>query len=72
MLLVHNFSDLCLISYYLVPLLRDVKMEYKILKEKIREYNKKDAQFYSNIFAKMHKNEPAKQDAVPMAIDSKA
>ncbi|KAF2325739.1 hypothetical protein GH714_034623 [Hevea brasiliensis] len=51
---------------------RDVKLEYKILKEKVREYNKKDAQFYSNIFAKMNKNASAKQDPMPMAIDSKA
>jgi FK506-binding protein 4/5 len=34
---------------------RDVKIEYKILKDKVREYNKKDAQFYGNIFAKMNK-----------------
>ncbi|OAY51239.1 peptidyl-prolyl cis-trans isomerase FKBP62 [Manihot esculenta] len=51
---------------------RDVKLEYKILKEKVREYNKKDAQFYGNIFAKMNKNASAKQDPMPMAIDSKA
>lgn len=35
-------------------------MEYKLLKEKVREYNKKDAQFYGNIFAKMNKLEQAK------------
>ncbi|OEL34173.1 70 kDa peptidyl-prolyl isomerase [Dichanthelium oligosanthes] len=34
---------------------RDVKLEYKNLKEKIKEYNKKDAKFYSNMFAKMSK-----------------
>lgn len=54
---------------------RDVKLEYKVLKEKIKEYNKKDAQFYGNIFAKMNKLEQrggAKHEAVPMAIDSKA
>ncbi|CAL0306337.1 unnamed protein product [Lupinus luteus] len=55
---------------------REVKMEYKILKEKVREYNKKDAQFYGSIFAKMTKVEQpkaaAKQDSVPMTIDSKA
>ncbi|CAL9150813.1 70 kDa peptidyl-prolyl isomerase-like [Musa acuminata AAA Group] len=34
---------------------RDVKLEYKSLKEKMREYNKKDAKFYGNIFAKMSK-----------------
>nr|ABK95085.1 unknown [Populus trichocarpa] len=36
---------------------RDVKLENKILKDKVREYNKKEAQFYSNIFAKMNKLE---------------
>ncbi|KAL6185667.1 hypothetical protein ACLB2K_041797 [Fragaria x ananassa] len=46
---------------------KDVKLEYKLLKEKVREYNKKDAQFYGNIFAKMSKHDP-----VPMTIDSKA
>lgn len=54
---------------------RDVKLEYKVLKEKIKEYNKKDAQFYGNIFAKMNKLEQsggAKQEAAPMSIDSKA
>nr|CAB3481511.1 unnamed protein product [Digitaria exilis] len=34
---------------------RDVKLEYKTLKDKIKEYNKKDAKFYSNMFAKMTK-----------------
>ncbi|CAI8618542.1 unnamed protein product [Vicia faba] len=56
---------------------RDVKIEYKILKEKVREYSKKDAQFYGNIFAKMNKVEQArtaeaKQEPVAMAVDSKA
>ncbi|KAK7400042.1 hypothetical protein VNO78_11241 [Psophocarpus tetragonolobus] len=56
---------------------RDVKMEYKILKQKVREYNKKDAQFYGSIFAKMNKLEQTrtateKQEPVPMTIDSKA
>ncbi|KAK4585610.1 hypothetical protein RGQ29_023031 [Quercus rubra] len=57
---------------------RDVKLEYKILKEKVREYNKKDAQFYGSIFAKMNKleqprsaNTPRKQEPVPMIIDSR-
>lgn len=52
---------------------RDVKLEYKVLKEKIKEYNKKDAQFYGNIFAKMNKLEQsggAKQEAAPMSIDN--
>ncbi|KAF9621621.1 hypothetical protein IFM89_024945 [Coptis chinensis] len=35
---------------------RDGKLEYKVLKEKMKEYNK-DAQFYGNIFAKMSKLE---------------
>jgi hypothetical protein len=39
---------------------RDVKLEYKYLKEKVREYNKKDAQFYGSIFAKMNKYEQAR------------
>ncbi|XP_062149948.1 peptidyl-prolyl cis-trans isomerase FKBP62-like [Alnus glutinosa] len=58
---------------------RDVKLEYKILKEKVREYNKKDAQFYGSIFTKMNKyeqarsaNAEAKQEPVPMTIDGKA
>ena len=34
-------------------LYREVKMEYKKLKEKVKEYNKKDAKFYSNMLAKM-------------------
>ncbi|XWS22305.1 hypothetical protein CRYUN_Cryun29cG0022400 [Craigia yunnanensis] len=54
---------------------RDVKLEYRVLKEKIREYNKRDAQFYGNIFAKMNKLEQskaAKQEPSPMAIDGKA
>ena len=34
-----------------------MKLEYKLLKEKVKEYNKKDAQFYGNIFAKMNKLE---------------
>ncbi|KAI9195882.1 hypothetical protein LWI28_019057 [Acer negundo] len=47
----------------------DVKMEYKLLKEKVM-----DAQFYGNIFAKMNKkleqskSAGAKPDAAPMAL----
>lgn len=58
--------------------IRDVKMEYKILKQKVREFNKKDAQFYgSSMFAKLNRLERArtatsKQEPVPMTIDSKA
>jgi FK506-binding protein 4/5 len=32
---------------------RDVKMEYKTLKEKVKEYNRKDKQLYSKMFAKV-------------------
>ncbi|CAM8999979.1 unnamed protein product [Rhodiola kirilowii] len=38
---------------------RGVKKEYKILKEKMREYNKKQAQFYGNMFSKLSKLEAA-------------
>lgn len=58
---------------------REVKMEYRLLKEKVKEYNKKDAQFYGQIFAKMSKLEQVKankvsgkQEPMPMAVDSKA
>ncbi|XP_044503341.1 peptidyl-prolyl cis-trans isomerase FKBP62-like isoform X2 [Mangifera indica] len=55
---------------------RDVKMEYRTLKEKMKEFNKKEAKFYGNMFAKMSKvsseaNAEAKE-AEPMSIDSKA
>ncbi|XVF21317.1 hypothetical protein REPUB_Repub12eG0080600 [Reevesia pubescens] len=36
---------------------REVKLEYKVLKEKIKEYNKKEAKLYGNMFAKMNKME---------------
>jgi len=70
-------SKFCWINICLVDVSRDVKIEYKILKDKVREYNKKDAQFYGNIFAKMNKVEQArtaaaKQESVPMAVDSQA
>ncbi|KAK3405891.1 hypothetical protein EUGRSUZ_K02110 [Eucalyptus grandis] len=57
---------------------RDVKLEYKVLKEKVKEFNKKDAKFYGNMFAKMSKLEPvemqktAAKEPEPMSIDSKA
>ncbi|XP_028759704.1 70 kDa peptidyl-prolyl isomerase isoform X2 [Neltuma alba] len=58
---------------------RDLKVEYKILKEKVREYNKKDAQFYGSMFAKMNKleqtrkaNTAAEPQHMPITIDSKA
>ena len=41
---------------------RDVKLTYKTLKEKIKEINKKDAKFYSNMFSKMTK--PAAEESV--------
>ncbi|KOM58390.1 hypothetical protein LR48_Vigan11g142400 [Vigna angularis] len=34
---------------------REVKLEYRTLKEKMKEYNKKEAKFYGNIFNKLHK-----------------
>ena len=51
-----------------------MKVAYKALKDKLREYNKRDAKFYGNMFAKWRKTENAagKQDAQPMAIDSTA
>ncbi|PKA54873.1 70 kDa peptidyl-prolyl isomerase [Apostasia shenzhenica] len=62
---------------------RDVKLEYRTLKEKIKEYNKKDAKFYGNMFAKLSKIEHGdsskageqteqKQETEPMSIDSAA
>ncbi|EPS61356.1 hypothetical protein M569_13437, partial [Genlisea aurea] len=48
---------------------REVKSEYKILKEKVKEYNKKDAKFYGNMFAKLNKTT---QSGEAMTIDSKA
>ncbi|KAI7731527.1 hypothetical protein M8C21_017656 [Ambrosia artemisiifolia] len=51
---------------------KDVKLEYKVLKEKIKEYNKKDAKFYGNMFAKMTKSSNKAKEAEPMSIDSKA
>ncbi|XP_010905156.1 70 kDa peptidyl-prolyl isomerase-like [Elaeis guineensis] len=58
---------------------RDVKLEYRTLKEKVKEYNKKDAKFYGNMFAKMsklenveaHKDAP-KPETEPMSVDSAA
>nr|CAA68913.1 peptidylprolyl isomerase [Triticum aestivum] len=53
---------------------REVKVAYKALKDKLREYNKRDAKFYGNMFAKWRKTENAagKQEAQPMASDSTA
>ncbi|KAJ0052947.1 hypothetical protein Pint_01481 [Pistacia integerrima] len=56
---------------------REVKQEYKTLKEKLKEFNKKEAKFYGNMFAKMSKlgsesNKAEAKEAEPMSIDSKA
>lgn len=52
---------------------REVKLEYKMLKEKMREYNKKDAQFYGKMFSKMlDSNKSGSKDSEPMSVDSKA
>lgn len=50
---------------------REVKLEYKALKEKVKEYNKKDAKFYGNMFAKFTKASAPKEPE-PMSIDSQA
>jgi hypothetical protein len=44
---------------------RDVKLTYKTLKEKIKEINKKDAKFYSNMFSKMTK--PSGEESVSIS-----
>ncbi|KAF4367518.1 hypothetical protein F8388_009172 [Cannabis sativa] len=56
---------------------RDVKLEYKTLKEKMKEFNKKEAMFYGNMFAKMSKpdsresNKPTgASEGEPMTVDS--
>ncbi|KAJ6729029.1 PEPTIDYL-PROLYL CIS-TRANS ISOMERASE [Salix viminalis] len=55
---------------------RDVKLEYKTLKEKMKEFNKKEAKFYGNMFAKMSKlgslesNKAEAKEAEPMSVDS--
>ncbi|XP_051134671.1 peptidyl-prolyl cis-trans isomerase FKBP62-like [Andrographis paniculata] len=55
---------------------REVKAEYKTLKEKVKEYNKKDAKFYGNMFAKLTSSSSSSKAkdaaAEPMSIDSKA
>ncbi|KAL6497851.1 Peptidyl-prolyl cis-trans isomerase fkbp62 [Orobanche hederae] len=57
---------------------KDVKLGYKALKEKVKEFNKKDAKFYGNMFAKLNKTQPsdsnktASEEAEPMTIDSNA
>jgi FK506-binding protein 4/5 len=79
-----NLADLDLAEFDIKKALeidpdnRDVKLEYKTLKEKMREFNKKEAKFYGNMFAKLNKLEPvdankgATKEAEPMTIDSKA
>ena len=34
-----------------------MRLEYRTLKEKMKEYNKREAKFYGNMFAKMSKLE---------------
>ncbi|XP_057509366.1 peptidyl-prolyl cis-trans isomerase FKBP62-like [Actinidia eriantha] len=80
-----NLADLDLAEFDIKKALeiepdnRDVKLEYKALKEKVKEYNKKEAKFYGNMFAKLNKlesvettNNGAVKEAEPMSIDSKA
>lgn len=35
-----------------------MKLGYKALKDKMKEYNKKDAKFYGNMFSKLNKLQP--------------
>ncbi|GFP93515.1 peptidyl-prolyl cis-trans isomerase fkbp62 [Phtheirospermum japonicum] len=79
-----NMADLDLAEFDIKKALeidpdnRDVKLGYKALKEKVKEFNKKDAKFYGNMFAKLNKMQPfdsnntAAKEAEPMSIDSKA
>ncbi|KAA8550570.1 hypothetical protein F0562_002254 [Nyssa sinensis] len=79
-----NLADLDLAEFDIKKALeidpnnRDVKLEYKTLKEKLKEYNKKEAKFYGNMFAKLNKlesldsNKASPKEAEPMSIDSKA
>ncbi|XVE78149.1 hypothetical protein DITRI_Ditri13aG0120700 [Diplodiscus trichospermus] len=79
-----NLADLDLAEFDIKKALeldpdnREVKLEYKVLKEKMKEYNKKEAKFYGNMFAKMNKMESidssksSTKEAEPMSIDSKA
>ncbi|KAK4492181.1 hypothetical protein RD792_002979 [Penstemon davidsonii] len=72
-----NLADLDLAEFDIKKALeidpdnRDVKIGYKALKEKMKEYNKKDAKFYGNMFAKLTKS-TGTTEAAPMSIDSKA
>ncbi|KAG9149352.1 hypothetical protein Leryth_003322 [Lithospermum erythrorhizon] len=78
-----NMADLDLAEFDIKKALeidpdnRDVKLEYKTLKQKMKEFNKKDAKFYGNMFAKLNKPDKAdKSDAnggaEAMSIDAKA
>ncbi|KAK6788316.1 hypothetical protein RDI58_016841 [Solanum bulbocastanum] len=79
-----NMADLDLAEFDIKKALeidpdnRDVKLEYKALKEKVKEINKKDAKFYGNMFAKLNKQDAANsansaaKEPEPMSIDSKA
>ncbi|EYU39186.1 hypothetical protein MIMGU_mgv1a003614mg [Erythranthe guttata] len=79
-----NMADLDLAEFDIKKALeidpdnRDVKLEYKVLKEKVKEINKKDAKFYGNMFAKLTKlqtfdsNNATPKEVEPMSIDSKA
>ncbi|KAL5222440.1 hypothetical protein ABZP36_027153 [Zizania latifolia] len=49
---------------------RDMKLTYKNLKERVKEHNKKDAKFYSNMFAKMTK-QPAEVSKAGSGAESK-
>ncbi|CAH2044761.1 unnamed protein product [Thlaspi arvense] len=52
---------------------KEVKIEYKKLKEKVKEYNRKDAKFYSNMLAKMlEPHKEAQKEEQAMSIDAKA
>lgn len=53
---VHNtvmWDGICLLKHLFIWFIRDVKLEYKTLKEKVKEYNRKDKQLYSKMFAKL-------------------
>ncbi|KAI8574213.1 hypothetical protein RHMOL_Rhmol01G0337300 [Rhododendron molle] len=79
-----NLADLDLAEFDIKKALeidpdnREVKLEYKTLKEKMKEFNKKEAKFYGNMFAKLNKlesvetNKGATKEGEPMTIDSKA
>lgn len=79
-----NMADLDLAEFDIKKALeidpnnRDVKLEHKALKEKMKEFNKKEAKFYGNMFAKLNKiesadlNKTTSKEAEPMSVDSKA